>query len=125
MAKERAKNIYVETDKGNMEKMKADYGVVFASNDKHMLTEVVGKATFEQMNDLIYSGLYHLYESAVHNFGEENRKQIYERGVQMFSLLMDQFYPEGKDTKYGILSDEDIKEAEDRKLDSLSKQKQS
>ena len=119
------KNIYVETDKGNMEKQKVDYGVVFGSSGKQMLTNVVGEATFEEMNDLIYSGLYHLYESTVHNFGEENRKEIYERSVQMFSLLMDKFYPDAKDTRFGILTDEDIKEAEDRKLDSLSKQKQS
>ena len=119
----KVKKIHVESDKGNMEKQQVDYGVIFGSTDSQMITTVVGESTFEELNNLVYSGIYHLYESAVHNLGEENRKEIYERAVQMFSLLMDKFYPEAKDTKFGILTDEDIKKAEDEKLDSLSKQK--
>lgn len=118
------KKVYIENEKGSLEKTKVDYGIFLGAFKEDMKMNVVGESTFEEMNNLVMSGVRHLYETAVHNFGEDKRKEIYERGVQVFSLLMDEFYPEGKDQKYGgILTDEDIKEAEDRKLEHIHKQK--
>ena len=122
------KKVYVETDKGNMVKFKADYGIFIGSKDKEVAMTPIGQSSIEEMNDLIYSGLLHVYNSAMYNFSDEDnedemREEIYKRAVQMFSLIMDKFHPEAKDKKYGILTDKDIYELENKKLDSLSKQK--
>ena len=123
--KVKLKKVYVEDDNGSLIKHKVKYGIMMGANEKEgMKMAVIGESTFEEMNDLVMSGIRHLYESAVEVLGEEQREAIYERSVQMFSLLMDEFYPEGKDKKNGsILTDEDIKEAEDKKIESLYKQK--
>lgn len=119
------KKVYIENEHGSLEKTKVEYGVFMGADDKNMKMNVIGESTFEQMNDLVLSGLKHLYEAATHALGgKTTKKQIYERAVQMFSLLMDEFYPEGKDAKYGLLTDKDIKEAEDRKIELLHKQRQ-
>lgn len=118
-----SKKIYVENEKGELEKAEVDYGTVIASKDDGMVMTVVGKSSFEDMNNLIYSALYHLYESSVKNFGENHRDAIYDRAVQMFSLTIDKFHPDKKEGKYGDLTDEDIKKMEDEKIDTLYKQK--
>ena len=115
--------LYIEDKSGRRTKQEVDYGVVFGAKGDDMTVSVVGESTFEEMNNLIYSGLAHLYESSASNFGEDKRKEIYDRAVQMFSLVMDKFYPEAAKSKYGILTDEDIKKAEDAKVDSLYKSK--
>ena len=121
---DKKRKVYVEDDKGSLRKQKVDYGIFFGADDKDMKIGVVGESTFEEMNNLIMSGVKHVCETAVHSIGEEQRKEVYTRAVQMFSLVMDDFYPEGKDERFGMLTDEDIKEAEDRKIELLHKQKE-
>lgn len=95
------KKVYVEDDKGKLQKYKLDHGVVFGSVGKDLQMAVFGHATFEQMNNILYSGIKHLYESSVKVYGKDKeeaiRDEIYNRAVQMFSLIMDEFYPEAKD----------------------------
>lgn len=92
------KKIYVEDDQGKLEKFKLEYGIMIGAIDKDLQMAVFGKSTFEDMNNLIYSGIKHLYESSVKAYGKEvTRDEIYNRAVQMFSLIMDEFYPEAKD----------------------------
>lgn len=100
-----------------------NYGAVLGAKGKDMQMTVFGESSFEEMNNLFFSALKHLYESAVMAHGEESREEIYTRAVQMFSLMIDDFYPEGKDKKYGILTDEDIKKAEDSKIKNLARAK--
>lgn len=113
--------ITISEKKNPSKVIEVDRGILIAQKKRQMIIEIIGEHTFEELHDLYLSALLHLYESAVHNFGEENRKLIYERSVQMYSLIIDKFYPDGKETRYGILTDEDIKKAEEAKLDVLYK----
>lgn len=91
---------------------------------------VQGNISFEEMLDMLNTAQYQFleyFETSLRTKIKDNeefnkgRKDIYDRAVWGFSLMIDKFYPEGKDNKFKGLTDRAILKAQDEIL--LNKQK--
>lgn len=76
------------------------------ANKDELILHMEGKATYDEIWDDFFSAMIHIAEVS-HEQGME-KQVIYDHLVQAFSLVMDTFHPEGKESKYGDYSDEDI-----------------
>lgn len=110
----------VQIDK--KEVMRIDKGLIMGLVDdgKKVKVNVVGDLLFEEVLDLTNTALYDL----LNHFREgvilaepktditELTKDIYKRAVLGFSLMIDKFYPEGKNDRFGKLTEEAIIKAQ-------------
>ena len=99
--------------------------LVMGLDDKKVKLKVLGGLSFEETMDLLATSQLEILnyfkqhiEEQVANEEELNkgRKEIYDRAVWGFSLMIDQFYPEGKDEKFAGLTDKDILRAQNEVL---------
>ena len=94
---------------------------------------IQGKIAFEEVLDMLNTAQSELvntfYAAASRNpelDAKKIKKEIYERAVMGFSLMIDKFYPEGKDNKFHNFTNEAIMEAQNAKLKrSIAKKKES
>lgn len=115
------KKVYLENDKGMLRpKVSLDTGFVIGNIEKKELVfELIGSPSFDETIDDMMSGIYHICATANQMTNNTQKEEIYKRVVQAFSLVMDQFNPEGKDRRAesAILTDQEIIDAENAKLD--------
>lgn len=101
-------------------------GIFLTLNDKNKVTmSLRGELSLDEMLDLLNTGIYMALNdilSAAETAHKESphkhdfKTPIYERAVWGFSLMMDKFHPEMKESKYHGLREEAIMKAEDALL---------
>ena len=99
--------------------------------DKKVKMHIAGDFSLDEILDTMNTGLYEILNTYVeygahkHNLSEEDQKKlkrdVYERAVFGFSLTIDKFFPEGKDTKFQGLTEEAIMKAQNEILSSKQK----
>lgn len=119
--------VYLENEKGMLRpKVSLDTGFVIGNiQKKELVFEILGTPSFDETVDDLMSGIYHVCSTADMITEGKQKEEIYKRVVQAFSLVMDQFNPEGKDRRAesAILTDKEIIEAENAKLDKDKQRK--
>lgn len=118
--------VYLENEKGMLQpKVRLDTGFVVGNIDKkHLVFELIGNPSFDETMDDMMSAIYHICQTADMMTHNKQTEEIYKRTVQAFSLVMDKFNPDAKTRRAesAILTDEEIIEAENAKLNDLDQQ---
>lgn len=113
--------VYLENAKGILQlKVRLDTGFIVGNiNKKELVFELIGKPSFDETMDDMMSAIYHICQTADMLTKNKQSEEIYKRTVQAFSLVMDKFNPEAKNYRANsqILTDKEIIEAENRKLE--------
>ena len=116
--------------------MKLPHIIIMGHDPKENAVQlnIQGKISFEEMVDIINTAQYELLATffnaagkGLKNKKEEDklRRDIYDRAVLGFSLMIDKFDPEAKNDKYAGFTNEAIMEAQNELLKKgiLKKQK--
>lgn len=74
---------------------------------------VVGKADIDTQFDNCVTALHYFMKTYNEYTKGEFKNIIYNRAIQAFSLMIDDFYPEAKDLKVDNLTVEAVKKAQD------------
>lgn len=102
----------------------AEHGVVLGSIKNRITMNIIGEPTYEDLLEIIGSGLLEVMNYADHMTEGKSKKEIHKRATQYVSLILDKFYPEAADSKkigtMGILTDEDILRLENKKIKKLN-----
>ena len=84
---------------------------------------IQGKVNFEEMIDMFNTAQLELLTTFEKSLATKEgvdmklaKRDIYDRAVLGFSLMIDQFLPEGKLDKYAKFTDEAVMEAQNTKL---------
>lgn len=95
----------------------------FDRETQEIQMNIQGKISFEEMIDMFNTAQYELlatfFNEASKSEGvneKELRRDIYNRAVLGFSLMIDKFDPEAKDDKFAGLTNEAIMEAQNQVL---------
>lgn len=109
--------------------MKMPKIITIGLEDQQIQLNIAGKVSIEEGLDMLNNTMYEILEtfakSAIAKGADEAiiKKELYERAVWGFSLIIDQFYPEGKDNKYEGFTNEAIMKAQNDLLKKRAKDK--
>jgi hypothetical protein len=101
-----------------------DKGFAVGLNKKDKIKfNLVGEMNIEEFLDMVNTMTYEMLNMVLESLGSSDdvQKQIYQRAVLGFSLMIDKFYPEGVKTKFNGLTEEAILKAQNEILRNKSK----
>lgn len=105
----------------NQEVMAADKVIIVGlKNEKEVSMSVAGELQIEEAMDMLNTVYLETLNAFLKSLPEEKqdklKKVIYERATWGVSMMLDQFYPEGKKNKFKGLTDEAIIKAQNEVL---------
>ena len=112
------KKYKIKVDK--QEIMNIPHGIILGYNreDKQVNLSIIGKLSLDELLDIFNTATYELLETFYKRACEKAkhkaqiRREIYNRAVMGFSLMIDKFDPEAKNTRFAKLTDEAILKAQ-------------
>lgn len=106
--------------------MMLDRGIILGQVKDRFAMDFIGETSFEEALNNLANGLYTIMRYTEDKTDGKSHDEIYTRVNQAVSLILDKFDPEKKHEGYGslgILTDEDIKKAEEKKLNDYTKER--
>lgn len=114
------RQVYIDDDKGILRRRTVvQHGFVVGNIHKEKLVlEMIGNPDFEETIDDMCSALLHVMAIANDITKGKQKELIYKKVNQAVGLILDKFDPTMADKKWGGVTDKEIIELEDKKLDA-------
>ncbi len=113
------RQIYVDDDKGVLRRCTVvQNGFIIGNiNKEKLVLEMIGNPDFEETIDDLCSGLLHIMFMANDITKGKQKDLIYKKVNQAVGLILDKYDPSMADKKWGGVTDKEIIELENKKLE--------